>query len=482
MRSSILRTLLPLALAASATAQGDVDYVLNVPIEDVGTLHLATGILTPPVQLQGAAALAIPDQIYNNTCLPYAGAPCAIVFTNGVTQGQTRIDDGRIPSRTSPAPAVGVMDSYRVTSFTLGYCTTEDDPSIGGPGARVAILFWENYDGCVNMATAGTPTRTVNLTLPGTLTTGTNRCITVNINLVGGFEFTLKADADGSYQGTAADDKFGWGFQPTVITAGKTVSIIRAGSPRGTNACVVGDGTFYQNPGATVVGTGLGNDNNYWLQTAATTGNCFAGPATQAICAAQPGPIYGGYYLRLTADLTDCNTNGRPDADDLSGGTSQDLNANGIPDECDPPPAPVSYCTAGTSTNGCNATLSSTGVARASATSGFTLSVSNVEGQKQGLFFYSVTGRQAAPWGGGSSFLCVKAPTQRLPAQSSGGTAGACDGGFSADWLAYVTGAPSAIGAPLQAGLTVQAQAWYRDPPAPKTTHLSDGLEFILAP
>jgi hypothetical protein len=482
MRHALLRTLLPLALASSALAQGDVDYVLNVPIEDLGTLHLASGVITPPIAPQGVGALATPGEIYNNTCLPYGAAPCGIVFTNGVTLGQTRIDDGRLPSRTSPAPAAGVMDSYRVTSFQIGYCTTEDDPSIGGPGARIAILFWENYDGCINMSTAGAPTRTINLALPGTLTTGTNRCITVAINLVGGFEFSLKADADGSYQGMAADDKFGWGFQPTAITAGKTVSIIRAGAPAGTNACLVGDGTFYQNPGATVPGTGLDNDNTYWLQSAATTGNCFAGAATQANCAAQPGAVYGGYYLRLTADLDDCNANGRPDFDDIAGLFSNDLNANGIPDECDPPPAPVSFCTAGTSTNGCNATITSTGVARASASSGFTLNVANVEGQKQGLIFYSVTGQQAAPWGTGTSFLCVKAPTQRLPSQASGGSLGACDGSFSADWLAFMASTPNAIGNPLAAGRTFQAQAWYRDPPAPKTTNLSDGLEFILAP
>jgi len=28
----------------------------------------------------------------------------------------------------------------------------------------------------------------------------------------------------------------------------------------------------------------------------------------------------------------------------------------------------------------------------------------------------------------------------------------------------------------------VQAQAWYRDPPSPNTTHLSNALEFTLVP
>ncbi len=248
------------------------------------------------------------------------------------------------------------MDSYRITSFQLGYC--------------------------INMATAGVPTRTINLARPGTLTTGTNRCITVATNLVGGFEFSLRADAGGIYQSLTADDKFGWGFQSTAITAGKTIAILRAGAPAGTNAGLIGDGTCYQDSGATVPGTGLDNDNTCWLQSAATTGTCFGGAATQANCAAQPSAVFGGYYLRITANFDACKAHGHPDFDDITGSFSNDLNANGIPDACDPPPAPVSFCTAGTSTNGCIATLTATGVARASATSGFTLNVAHVEGQK----------------------------------------------------------------------------------------------------
>ncbi len=149
-----------------------------------------------------------------------------------------------------------------------------------------------------------------------------------------------------------------------------------------------------------------------------------------------------------------------------------------------PPAPPVSvYCTAGTSTNGCVPSISATGTPSASAASGFTISVANVEGQKQGLMFYGVSGQAIAPWGsGGTSFLCVKAPTQRLGAQSSGGTASACDGSLSNDWLAFVAANPGVLGAPFSAGNVVNAQAWYRDPPAVKTTNLSDGLEFTLAP
>ncbi len=34
--------------------------------------------------------------------------------------------------------------------------------------------------------------------------------------------------------------------------------------------------------------------------------------------------------------FADCNCNGTPDAEDISGGASPDANGNGIPDECEP--------------------------------------------------------------------------------------------------------------------------------------------------
>jgi hypothetical protein len=124
-----------------------------------------------------------------------------------------------------------------------------------------------------------------------------------------------------------------------------------------------------------------------------------------------------------------------------------------------------------------------TGSPSVAAASGFTLDVANVEGAKQGLVFYGLSGRKADPWAGGStSFLCVKAPLQRMGAMNSGGAAGQCNGALSIDWLAYLAANPSALGAPFAAGATVNAQAWFRDPPAPKTTNLSNALEFFTAP
>jgi hypothetical protein len=484
------------ALGSAATAQNSIttpsgEQALSVDvalIENVGTLELATGVITPPPT--AGAQQAIAGIAYDNTCFPYATAPCNSVILIGIAPGQIRMDSGRIPSTTSPAPNVGAMDAHRFTSFQLAYCTTESDTTIGGPGARFTIFFWENYDGCVEFTAAGAATKAFNLTLPGTLTAGAQRCVLININLVGGFEFTMKSDADGAFTtGAAADENFGWGLGVTTQTAGTTNSIILAGqdpaAPGSTGGCPFGDHTYFHNPGATA-GTGLDNDNNYWLQTSATAGTCFAGPASNTLCPApQNGPIYGSFYLQLTADLTDCNNNKLPDADDISGGASLDSNLNGIPDECEAVPY-SNYCTAGTTTNGCLASMSAVGSTSISTASGFIISCTSVEGAKQGIIFYGNHGQIATPWhnslGQGSSFLCVKSPSQRTGNQVSGGTLNACDGTLSLDFFAYIAAHPTALGNPFSAGTSIDVQSWFRDPPSPKTTNLSDGLHVTFFP
>lgn len=143
----------------------------------------------------------------------------------------------------------------------------------------------------------------------------------------------------------------------------------------------------------------------------------------------------------------------------------------------------VAYCTAGTTSSGCVPVMASSGAPSASTTGAFTLQVSSVEGQRAGLLFYGVNGPHASVWfPGSSSYLCVKAPTQRTSAQNSGGSAGACDGAFSLDWNQYIATHPSALGAPFSPGDDVWSQAWFRDPPSAGTTSLSNGLQFTVGP
>jgi hypothetical protein len=144
----------------------------------------------------------------------------------------------------------------------------------------------------------------------------------------------------------------------------------------------------------------------------------------------------------------------------------------------------VNYCTAGTSFNGCMALLSSTGIASESATSGFTVLGSTMEGAKNGTFYFGLNGRQANPWGSGTSLQCVVPPVIRTGLQTAAGTQGLCNGVMSIDLNAlWCAGCPKPLKNP-GAGTEVQLQLWYRDPfnTSNQTTSLSNGLEFTVGP
>jgi len=146
--------------------------------------------------------------------------------------------------------------------------------------------------------------------------------------------------------------------------------------------------------------------------------------------------------------------------------------------------APVTYCTAGTSASGCQALIVAAGTPSASATSGFTLSVSGAEGLKNGIFFFGTNGRQANPWGNGTSRQCVVPPVFRTPITAGTGTNGACDGFLAIDMNATWC---SSCALPLKnpgVGALVQAQLWYRDPlnTSNQTTSLSNAVEFTVCP
>lgn len=146
--------------------------------------------------------------------------------------------------------------------------------------------------------------------------------------------------------------------------------------------------------------------------------------------------------------------------------------------------APQSFCSAGTSSNGCNATLSASAQPSLSGAAPCLLLASGVEGQRSGLFFYGIDNScfVPIPWGASSSWLCVRAPLQRTPLASSGGTNGSCDGTLALDWSAFAASHPSALGQPWGLGARAFVQAWYRDPPSPKTTTLSDALLLTWTP
>ncbi len=145
----------------------------------------------------------------------------------------------------------------------------------------------------------------------------------------------------------------------------------------------------------------------------------------------------------------------------------------------------ANYCTSSTTTLGCAPRMGATGSPSASASSGFVLRATDVEPQRLGVVFYGLDngGFTPLPWAAGStSWFCVRPPTQRGPITNSGGVLAQCTGVISLDWSAFVHAAPGSLGAPFVGGETVNAQAWFRDPTAPRGTNLSDALRFSVLP
>jgi hypothetical protein len=141
----------------------------------------------------------------------------------------------------------------------------------------------------------------------------------------------------------------------------------------------------------------------------------------------------------------------------------------------------VRYCTPGTSASGCQAIVTACGTPSATASSGFTLAVEDLEGSSHGLFFFGSNGRQANSWGNSSSFQCVVPPVHRTGVMKGVGTPGACDGSFSKDFNAYWQQKPNHNPG---AGALVQAQLWYRDKDSTsnQTTSFSDAIEVLVTP
>jgi hypothetical protein len=148
------------------------------------------------------------------------------------------------------------------------------------------------------------------------------------------------------------------------------------------------------------------------------------------------------------------------------------------------PVQPTTYCTAGASASGCQALISANGYPSAHELTPFILLAINVEGNKDGLFFYGTNGRQANSWGSSTSYQCVVPPVIRTPLQQGTGTVGSCGNTIFYDLNAlWCPTCPKPQKNP-GAGAIVQAQLWYRDPQntSNQTTSLSNAIEFGVNP
>lgn len=144
---------------------------------------------------------------------------------------------------------------------------------------------------------------------------------------------------------------------------------------------------------------------------------------------------------------------------------------------------PAVYCTAKTNSAGCTpaATFSGGVAASFTAPDPFVLSVQDVLPNKNGLFFYSLSGRAALPFLGGT--LCAQPPLRRTPIQNAGGSPPPplCSGSLAFDFNAWIQAGSDPAVTP---GSLADGQFWTRDPAHPDGTGagLSDAVEFPVCP
>jgi hypothetical protein len=154
---------------------------------------------------------------------------------------------------------------------------------------------------------------------------------------------------------------------------------------------------------------------------------------------------------------------------------------NALDDDCDGEVdegfTSVSYCTPSTTVQLCSPSLSSAGMASATNANGFTLTVTDVDGDRNGTIFFGLASA-AFPWAPGStSTLCVQPPVARTDLLYSGGDHEMCNGTFALDWNAWrATHAPGVY----TPGQVLYAQCWFRNSPAPGGSNLSDALRFTV--
>jgi len=459
VRSTLIAAAAAMMCGAGFAQQVDNVYPVPGAVQRGPVINLRTGQPVSPAR--EAQVRAVTNYIYDNTCTWTGGG-----FYTGTGVCEDYIDEGRIPGGLGGTAPTGATVDNNVTFFEVGYCTAAAAGTVD-----IKVGFYDSLGGQCGgfppapippaLTTHGTVFQLPIATLPGGTSTGGLQCWVVGFDL-GNTGFCMLSDGDGVYDNNADLDRFNWSWQmDNTVTQG----ILLMGEPFAT---IPGSCTYnipcsadplYGNP----CGSGLANDDGFWINVdndlaggglSAGTG-CVSAPGGGTGCywfGGAPGNPFSGFYMKM-------GNNGS------CGGCAATA---------------VNYCTAGTTSNGCNATMTlQSGIPSASNAGPAIVAATNVEGAKTGLIFYGIA-RQATAWSPtSSSFLCVKSPTIRSGVQATGGTANACDGTLSLDINAALA---LQTGFPVAAGGLFDIQAWFRDPPAPKTTHLSDALEITLCP
>jgi hypothetical protein len=139
---------------------------------------------------------------------------------------------------------------------------------------------------------------------------------------------------------------------------------------------------------------------------------------------------------------------------------------------------PAVYCSGKPTSQGCVPSMSWLGIPSATSSAPFKLRAADIVSNQNGILFYGYSPAYT-PFQDGT--LCAAPTLSRTGVQNSGGDAGPlnCSGTFSMDLNARIQ---SGVDPGLQAGTTVYAQYWFRDPAAASGTGLSDAVQVTVGP
>ncbi len=321
-----------MVLASTATAQnvsGNLQPITS-PVKDAGTYHMSTGTWT---RAKSSVALAGPEVIYDNSC--------TVGYFTGLDSLEMAADSGRLPNSSGgPGGAgVGSADAYEVNGFELAYCSYE------AGSITVLLPFWNCYQACDagGVLTGLSPVAAYSITgLPAGGALGTQGCWGVTFDLRNStFVFNVAADCDGTYDNIGSIDSFGWGFNVPAGTVGTVgTGPFLAGDPAmaiNPSCGGVGDGTTFTGFNPALPGTGIGNVDQFELQSVTVTSGCYwFGGYSGANGAALPGTNpYSGFYQRLTGEGGGTGgPNSGANSCDCSGGNSPCFNVSGAGRGC----------------------------------------------------------------------------------------------------------------------------------------------------
>jgi hypothetical protein len=429
-----------------------------------GTLHVATGVLDPASDSpQPAVQQGI---IYNNSCKVGGG------IVQSALNGSTYIDDGRIPSTTSPSPNTGTLNNYRVNKVQIAYAVRDVTGSPFSIRFRVWDHLLQDASTCTSLAGAGNPIIDYSFTgLPGAPVQGQLTGYILDVDLTGA-QFCIHGDADGVFNADAFENGFGYSFTllgqsgTTPATAG---GFFIAGLA---SSCGVGQGTYFNNPSA-AQGTGLDDDPTWYRNgQGGQSSGCFTfgGAATGA----------AGFWLVMQADLDDCTA---------CSGNPPNCGAPAV-SICEPGAGGVINCPCGnmpaSAGVGCN-NSSNTGGARVTAAGVASLSADTLTfttiGEKPSATSIVLQGDNLAPSGMpfGQGVSCIAGTLKRLYVEHA--SSGSITAPQASDRSVHTRSA--ALGDTITPGTHRYYGVYYRDPsvlggcPPTSTFNITQQLDVL---